>query len=54
MSFLGDNVNKFLNENDQDVLKELGGAFRGTMRTIAHVVGGAVLRNFKFSDLFLA
>ncbi|XP_050308147.1 protein takeout-like [Anthonomus grandis grandis] len=50
---MGDNVNKFLNANQQDVLKEVGGAISGTVRAIAYTVGNAVLSNIPYDQLFL-
>lgn len=51
--FSGDNINNFLNENSQDVLKELGGAVTGVIKAVANKISRAVLSNIPFDNLFL-
>ncbi|XP_060525024.1 protein takeout-like isoform X2 [Cylas formicarius] len=50
---MSDNVNNFLNENWEEVTKELGGAIQTTIAVIARRVGGGVLSNLPFDNLFL-
>lgn len=49
----GDNVNTFLNENDQDVLKEIGSAVIGVVKFVARTIGGSVLGSSSIDELFL-
>lgn len=51
--FVGDNVNKFLNENDQDVLKEVGGAVTGIVKVVANKVYSAILGKVPIEELYL-
>ncbi|KAL1492276.1 hypothetical protein ABEB36_012750 [Hypothenemus hampei] len=51
---MGDNVNKFLNDNDQDVLKELGGAVTEVIRIIARTVADALFSSTPLDEIFLA
>ncbi|CAH1126007.1 unnamed protein product [Ceutorhynchus assimilis] len=50
---MGDNVNKFLNENDQDIIKELSATIKAVITSIARTTGGGVLSTIPFSELFL-
>ncbi|XP_066262373.1 uncharacterized protein [Euwallacea similis] len=51
---MGDAVNNFINENDQDVLNELGSGITGLVKIIAYKVGESVFGNVPFDDLFLS
>lgn len=51
---MGDNVNNFLNENEQDIIKELGGAIEAAITSVAKRVGGGILANIPYEELFLA
>ncbi|XP_066156125.1 protein takeout-like [Euwallacea fornicatus] len=50
---MSDTVNNFINENDQDVLNELGSGITDLVKLIAYKVGESVLGNIPFDDLFV-
>ncbi|CAH1127606.1 unnamed protein product [Ceutorhynchus assimilis] len=50
---MGDNVNKFLNENDQDIIKEIGATIKAVISSITRTTGGGVLSAIPFNELFL-
>ncbi|XP_030751750.1 uncharacterized protein LOC115879198 [Sitophilus oryzae] len=50
---MGDQVNQFLNDNQQDVVKELGGTVKGTISAIIRQVAGEILANIPFRELFI-
>uniref|UniRef100_A0AAR5QFK0 Uncharacterized protein n=1 Tax=Dendroctonus ponderosae TaxID=77166 RepID=A0AAR5QFK0_DENPD len=51
---MSDNVNTFLNENDQEVLKEIGAAVIGVVKFVARTIGASVLGSSPIDELFLA
>ncbi|XP_066156126.1 protein takeout-like [Euwallacea fornicatus] len=51
---MGDNVNKFLNENDADVMKELAGTVSNVIRSVAHQVYNSILGGIPLGEIFLA
>ncbi|KAF7286224.1 hypothetical protein GWI33_006912 [Rhynchophorus ferrugineus] len=50
---MGDNVNKFLNENSQDIIRELTDTIDKTISSIARQVGGGVVENIPYKELFI-
>lgn len=51
---LGDNVNKFINENDQDVLKEMSGVITAFIKPTIYGTYSAILGKVPMEELFLS
>ncbi|XP_030752089.1 protein takeout-like [Sitophilus oryzae] len=50
---LGDHVNKFLNENHQDAIKEMSGAIKVTISAIGRQFFQGIFDSIPYKDLFL-
>ncbi|XP_060524549.1 protein takeout-like [Cylas formicarius] len=50
---MGDNINKFLNENWQEVFKEMGGGIESAFTLIARTVAQGLFKHVSFDELFL-
>lgn len=51
---MGDNVNKFINENDQDVLKEMSGVITAFIKPTIYGTYSAILGKVPVEELFLS
>lgn len=51
---LGDNVNKFINENDQDVLKEMSGVITAVIKPVLYRIYSTILGKVPVEELFLS
>lgn len=53
MSFSGDNMNAFLNENWRDVIKEIGGAISESIKAVIQRISIAYIEKIPYKDFFL-
>ncbi|CAH1961065.1 unnamed protein product [Acanthoscelides obtectus] len=50
---LGDNMNQFLNENWQEVVKEIGGAISQTIRAVARAISSGYFKKVPYRELLI-